>query len=196
MKKALMVSVGMFWLPLSALSLHGQSNQSVNVELANIREDVRLLSQRVGEFQLRIEMLEKENGDLRARTANQNYATITQLNEAIAELNRAAKASDASTKAEILQQVSGQLEKLGKQTNAALDSIAKSTAAPRSPVTAPTFSEDYPKEGVSHVVQKGESLGSIAKLYGARQQDIINANKISDASKIQVGQKLFIAGGK
>jgi LysM repeat protein len=172
--------------------------QSAAVEFANMREDVRLLTQRLGELQLRVEQLERENGDLKAKSAGaaQSYATIAQLNEAIADLNRAIKAGNAATKAETLQQVSVQMEKLAERTNAALASIAKG-GGPRGPAAAPaTFSDDFPKEGVPHVVQTGDSLSSIARKYGAKTQDIINANKISDASKIQVGQTLFIPGGK
>jgi len=36
----------------------------------------------------------------------------------------------------------------------------------------------------------------LARRTGARVQDIINANKITDPAKIQVGQTLFIPGGK
>jgi LysM repeat protein len=93
-----------------------------------------------------------------------------------------------------LQHVSTQLEKLGKQTNAALDSLAKSQAT--RPAVQTSFSEEYPKDGVSYTVQKGDSLASIAKKTGAKQQDIVNANKISDPSRITVGQTLFIPGGK
>ena len=86
------------------------------------------------------------------------------------------------------------LEKLGKQTNAALDALAKSQAA--RPAVQTNFAEDYSKEGISYTVQKGDSLASIAKKTGAKQQDIINANKLSDPSRIAVGQTLFIPGGK
>jgi LysM repeat protein len=184
-------------LVFSAQALHAQS---AAVEFANMREDVRLLTQRVGELQLRVEQLEKENSELRARTAGaaQSYATLAQLNEAIADLNRTIRAGDAAAKAETLQQVAAQMEKLAARTNAALESLARSagTTSRGSGPAAPVFSDDFPKEGVPHVVQMGESLSAIARKYGARQQDIINANKITDASKIQVGQTLFIPGGK
>jgi LysM repeat protein len=36
----------------------------------------------------------------------------------------------------------------------------------------------------------------IARKTGARAQDIINANKLADPSRIQAGQVLFIPGGK
>jgi LysM repeat protein len=91
-----------------------------------------------------------------------------------------------------------QMEKLAARTNAALDSLARGagTGGRAGTAAAPAFSDDFPKEGVPHVVQMGESLSSIARKYGAKQADIINANRISDASKIQVGQTLFIPGGK
>jgi LysM repeat protein len=193
-KSAFLFILGLLWVPYGSLCA-----QSAAVEFANMREDVRLLTQRVGELQLRLEQLEKENGDLRAKTAGaaQSYATLAQLNDAIADINRTIKAGDAATKAETLQQVGVQMEKLATRTNTALDSLARGIggrgAGPSAP---PTFSDDFPKEGVPHVVQTGESLSSIARKYGAKPQDIINANKITDASKIQVGQTLFIPGGK
>ena len=37
---------------------------------------------------------------------------------------------------------------------------------------------------------------AIAQKTGAKLQDIVNANKIADPTKIRVGQTLFIPGGK
>ncbi len=166
------------------------------IETANLREDVRGLSQRVGELMLRVEQLERENAELRQRTSNatQSYATVADLNQAVSELNRTIRTAAATAKSETLQQVSGQMEKLAQQTNAALDSLSKAQAT--RPAVATTFSESYPKEGVSYTVQKGDSLAVIARKTGAKAQDIVNANKISDPSRIVVGQTLFIPGGK
>ena len=86
------------------------------------------------------------------------------------------------------------MEKLAKQTNTALDSMAKGMAT--RPMVQPTFSESYPKEGVAYTVQKGDTLPAIAKKTGAKVQDIINANKIADPSRIVAGQTLFIPGGQ
>jgi LysM repeat protein len=172
------------------------AQNSPQVELANLREDVRGLVQRLGELALRIEQLERENTELRSRStmADKTYVTVAQLNEAIADVNRDIRTAVATSKSETLQQVSAQLEKLGKQTNAALDSLAKSQAT--RPVVQTAFSEEYPKQGISYTVQKGESLAAIAKKTGAKPQDIINANKLSDPSRISAGQTLFIPGGK
>lgn len=181
-------------------SVYGQT--SMATDLANLSEDVRGLKQRTNELQLRVEQLERENADLRGKAAD-HYATVAQLNDAVAEMNRSIKASAATTKSETLQQVSVQMEKLANQTNAAIESLASginvhnaaaSTATPRPAQT--TFSDNYPKEGINYTVQKGETLAVIARKTGAKQQDIINANKLSDPSKIHAGQSLFIPGGK
>lgn len=166
------------------------------MEFANLREDVRGLTQRVGELSLRVEQLERENADLRQRAsaATLSYATVAQLNEAVADLGRALKGAIAASKSETLEQVAAQMAKLGAQTNAALDSLAKAQAT--RPAVQTTFSDNFPKEGVSYTVQKGDSLASIAKKTGAKQQDIVNANKLADPDKLVVGQTLFIPGGK
>jgi LysM repeat protein len=182
----------------AALAQNGATGGgSLQFDVANLREDVRGLTQRVGELGLRVEQLERENAELRraSAAATKSAAAFTQqFNDTVADLTTTIKSAVAGSKTETLQQVGAQMEKLAKQTNTALDSLAKSLAT--RPVVQATFSEDYPKEGTSYTVQKGDSLASIAKKTGAKQQDIINANKLSDPSRITVGQTLVIPGGK
>jgi LysM repeat protein len=83
------------------------------------------------------------------------------------------------------------MEKLANETQAAINALAKG-AATRPAVSTPAFVDDYPKEGVSYTVQRGDTLSSIAHKTNARMQDIINANKIADPTRLQVGQTLFI----
>jgi len=170
---------------------------SPQVELANLREDVRGLVQRVGDLALRVEQLERENADLRRKSADgtRAFATVAQLNEAVADLNRTLKSSVVASQNETLQIVSTQLEKLGRQTNAALDALAKAQTV-RPITTQPATPDERAKDAGSYTVQKGDSLALIAKKTGAKQQDIVAANKISDPSLIKVGQTLIIPGGK
>jgi LysM repeat protein len=181
-----------FWFLAPVLGLMISATGFAQVELANLREDIRGLTQRVGELSLRIEQLERENGELHAksRSADKNYVTLVQLNEAVADLNRVVKSTVATSKTETLQHVATQMEKLAKQTNSALEALGKNQAS--RPAGNSSFTEDYPKEGVSYTVQKGDTLAVIAKKTGAKQQDIINANKISDPARIILGQTLFI----
>jgi LysM repeat protein len=179
-------------LSLAAVTVRGQSS----VDFANLREDVRLLSQRVGELSLRVEQLERENAQLRAQTAGsgRDYATLAQLNEAVAEINRVIKASVSSSRTETLETVSRRMDQLAQQTDAAIQALAKG-GGPRA-VAAQSFTGEFPKEGISYTVQKGDTVAIIAKRTGARAADIINANKLTDPSLIFVGQVLFIPGGK
>ena len=162
-------------------------------EIGSLRQDVMLLNQRVGELSMSVEQLNRENDSLKS-IARQNFVTMDQLNRAISDINRTMQGSLLEQRRDILAQVAAQLEKLGKQTNAALDSMAKNQAT--RPVVQTTFSEDFPKEGVNYTVQAGDTLAVIAKTNNAKVQDIINANKISDPTKIRVGQTLFIPQGK
>ncbi len=169
--------------------------QNPQLELANLREDVRGLTQRVGELSLKVEQLERENSDLRRNAkAADKFVSAAQLREAVDELNRSLRLALAAARVETQQQFNAQLEKLAKQTNDALDSLAKGQAA--RPAVQTTFAEDYPKEGIRYTVQKGDTLAIIAKKTGAKQHDIINANKLADPSRITVGQTLFIPGAK
>lgn len=183
-------------LASGAMAAAAFAQNSPQFEIANLREDVRGLTQRVGELTLRLEQLERENAELRQRssTSDKSYATLAQLNAAVSDVAQNIRTAVAGAKADTLQHVSAQLEKLAKQTNAALESLAKSQAG--RPAVQTTFSDDFPKEGISYTVQKGDSLAAIAKKTGAKQQDIVNANKITDPSRIVVGQTLFIPGGK
>jgi len=188
------------------LSSIGPTQARGQTELADLREDVHGLSQRVNELTLRVEQLEHENSELQAKVAraegNKEMITAAQLNGAVADINASIASAVAASRSEILQQVATQMEVLDKQTNAALDSLAKAGPAPQvrttaaTPIPKPAFGDTYSKEGVSYTVAKGDTVGLIAKKTGAKAQDIIDANKLLDPSRIQAGQVLFIPGGK
>jgi LysM repeat protein len=168
--------------------------QSLAIEVANLREDVRMLAQRVGELSLNVEHLQRENQSLRnqAESGNQAYATLSQMNSAIAELKRANNAALADQKRETISQVSQQIDQLAKQMQAAIDALSRGST-PSSAGKTLVFTDDFSKEAVAmHTVATGDTLSSIAKKYGASVRDIQNANKIADPTRIQVGQTLFI----
>lgn len=158
-------------------------------EVAALRNDVNLLNHRVGELTGTIEDLRRDNAQLQSR-ANQSYVTVAQLNEAIAEMNRTLQSGLAANKREVLQQVATQMERLGKQTQGALDALARGQAT--RPAVATDFKEDFPRQGVNYTVQAGDTLSGIAQKLNARVPDIVNANKLADPSKLRVGDTLFI----
>lgn len=171
--------------------------------LGAISQEVELLRQQVGQLQLTVEALQREVSETRAAAGRQNYATVKQLNDSIADLNRLIKDSGAATKADTLRTVSAQMDKLVKQTNDALADMAKNVNAGRRSAgntttvkPPPTFSDNYPKEGVSYTVQPGDTIGKIAQKTGSKVRDIINANRIADETKLMIGQVLFVPGAK
>ncbi|MEN9841152.1 MAG: hypothetical protein RL376_952, partial [Verrucomicrobiota bacterium] len=111
-------------------------------------------------------------------------------------LSRDIQTAKTSTKTEVLAVVGTQMENLARQTNAALDSVTRSRTAAAAPAAPVAFSDNFPKEGVSYTVAAGDTVSRIAAKTGAKVSDIVNANKLADPTKIQVGQVLFIPGGK
>jgi len=190
---------------LPANTLHAQN---IVVDVANMRQELELLRQRVGKLELDVESLQRENTELRntaETTAKRNYVTVDKLNQAIADLNRAIK----DAKADTLARVKTEMDNLTKQSNAALaDMAAKVNAATQRAATtttttggkaagaAPVFSENYPKEGITYTVVAGDSIDKIARKTGAKSQDIRNANKIANERSLMPGQVLFIPGGR
>jgi LysM repeat protein len=46
--------------------------------------------------------------------------------------------------------------------------------------------------GIYHTVKRGQTLWNISKMYNVKLEQIVKANKIPDASKINAGQSIFI----
>ncbi len=67
------------------------------------------------------------------------------------------------------------------------------------PASAPKSAEVRPARGaeaVTHTVQAGESLGTIARKYQVTVAELAAANTITDPAKIRAGQQLVIPGFK
>ena len=187
------VLVGVF----SSVSLVAQSSE-LRVSVANMSQDISLLSQQLRALHLEIESLQRENERLRARieqlsSGKTTQAQIATLNDAIDTLRQEYRRADEAQKAQIIAEVSRQINSLARETQSALQSMAKvmgSTPSVEAPVH---FSEDYPKTGKPYVVQKGDTLSGIARKHGSTIKHIQNANKIvNPARDLLVGETIFI----
>ncbi|MFA6424159.1 MAG: M23 family metallopeptidase [Candidatus Magasanikbacteria bacterium] len=53
-----------------------------------------------------------------------------------------------------------------------------------------------PASGVMHVVKKGDTLLRIAKVYGAKVEDIVQFNNLDEGGKdLRIGEKIMVPGG-
>ncbi len=57
-------------------------------------------------------------------------------------------------------------------------------------------SRNLSQRGVSHVVEKGQTLWNIARTYGVPVKQICQANELKSSHRIKEGQKIWIPGAK
>jgi LysM repeat protein len=77
---------------------------------------------------------------------------------------------------EIVADLSNKIQTIAEKQRAAAEQAAKSAQ----------------KSGYNHVVEAGQTISAIAQAYKVTPASIMKANKITDPTKIRVGQKLFI----
>lgn len=180
-------------------ALHAQGATTDNrLQIANLTQDVRIMAQRLGQLEVRLEQLERENAELKKQLVDKKELDrrINQLNTTLqASLNRMRQELDAaseSQRAAIITAVSKQINDLAEQTQKTIDALADYVGHQGSAIPAIQFSDDYPKTGIRYEVKPGDSLARIAAQHNVPVRDIINANRLTNPDRIQVGQNLFI----
>lgn len=108
----------------------------------------------------------------------------TKMNALPGIITRAVDAGRESSSAEIRRAVADSESRMNRKISEASLSRASSPSSSSGPLVAGEFYE--------HVVESGQTLSEIARAYGVAQSEIIKATGIKDASKIRVGQKLYI----
>jgi LysM repeat protein len=169
-----------------------------NVQVANLKQDLELISRELTGLRSEVELLRRENAQLRvvvdsfSKKANSDQgisaAQVLQINSRLSSLEKRVQANTES-QATIQSRVNQQMQELIKQMNDGFETVSKSTATP---TPAKTFSTDYPQKGFVHKVEKGETVSSIAKKYESKVKWIIDANQIADPTKVFVGKELFV----
>jgi LysM repeat protein len=69
--------------------------------------------------------------------------------------------------------------------------IGESTPSPATPAAA-AGATPHPAGANTHIVARGETLTSIAKMYRVSVEELQNANHIEDGRKLQAGQTIMI----
>lgn len=176
-------------LPASMLLTGCAALQEQRAELQEQREDVLIVQDDTRRLRGRVEALEQEverlTQQLSALGSEQSRAVQSQMqgvNTSLDDMQRRIRTLEASREAdrkEIVESVSKRVADIVNKQQPR----RTTSSAPRKQIS---------NEGYEHEVQPGETLSAIAKAYGARSDEIMQANGLESADKLRVGQKLFI----
>ena len=179
-------------------SLGFSSFGDITIRVANLKQDMELVSRELAGLRTEVELLRRENAQLKIQVEQSslkhstNSGASTQVLQSISEriqsienrLNQNEKSQS------ILQKnIESKIKDLISQMNKGFDQVQSS---PSNSSPAPSFNQDYPQKGFVHVIEKGETISSIAKKYSSQTKWIINANQIIDPKKVFVGKELFV----
>lgn len=189
-------------LALTAVPVSAQSSSSdLRKQVANLTQDVNALRGLVGSLRIEVETLQRENAKLRASVQQATAANtagtgiLRQVDARIAAVKAELLREDAETRKDVIASVKKQIDSLAAQVQESLRKIAGATSgggsAPAGP--PPSFSEDYPKDGVMYLVEPGDTLSEIASKLSSRVSWIRDANKIVNASRdLRAGETIFV----
>ncbi|MBE6413049.1 MAG: LysM peptidoglycan-binding domain-containing protein [Verrucomicrobiaceae bacterium] len=186
MKKYILFTV------LATLSINAWAQNSTI--LIDLRQDVNLMRREVGELRLEVEQLRSENEQLKKLVDKLRSSSIgsESVRSQVSSVKASVSAQNEALKREIIARVKKDIDALAEQTNSAIQKLAKAVSATPQIATPKTFSDNYPKTGITYKVKSGDSVSKIARANGSRIQWILDANQIGDPKDLRVGAEIFI----
>jgi LysM repeat protein len=167
---------GMFAVTAQAPLRAGQAEPNVAQSLAIIDERLKQLSQQIEALQFDQQQMQKQIVDLQAQ---------------VVELQRPATAGSATDLQALEAKIKASDDAREKDKQAILDAVAKEIAAIGGHTTSGSATTSPTGDGREYVVQKGDTLTSIAKANGVTVAQLKKANNLS-TDALQTGQKLVI----
>jgi len=168
-------------------------------DLRVIQEENRRIFGRMDDLERQIAELNQRQNQMASQAPRDASQEVRQLQSRIEGLERGM--AQWETQQRVL--LERNQDNLVKEVNAILterlramtprDPPRNATTNNRPAATAPAPStESLPTTGFNHVVKEGETISALAVAYTSKSDWIMRANNITDASKVRVGQKLFI----
>jgi LysM repeat protein len=90
--------------------------------------------------------------------------------------------------------LSQEILKLEQQISHFRPGVMIGESTPAAPMPGVTVGSPHPAAGNTHIVARGETLTSIAKMYKVTVDELQTANHIEDGRKLQAGQTIIIPG--
>jgi len=153
----------------------GQAEPNVAQSLAIIDERLKQLSQQIEALQFDQQQMQKQITDLQAQVVELHRAATVSATD-VQALEAKIKDSDAARE---------------KDKQAILDAVAKEIAAIGGHTNSGGATPSPTGDGKEYIVQKGDTLTSIAKANGVTVAQLKKANNLT-TDTLQVGQKLVI----
>lgn len=168
---------------LCATSAFGQRTISpASQAFAQQAQALREIQYSLQALSAKVEALEQQQFTLASRLAalerGGNAATKDDLAALRADFD-ALKNEQGKMRGEIVSDLSNKIKTIAEKQRAAAAAAAEQQRAVQ-------------KSGYTHVVEAGQTISAIAQAYKVSAASIMKANKIKDATKIRVGQELFI----
>ena len=165
------------------------------------REDMMILQDKLNKvtgkmegLELEVQRLDRELETLRRSQSNVTQGQVQALERSLSDLDHRLGALDsarAKDRQEIIDSLSGKIAKLMSSATANTGAgTRKGSGKTTPPKTGGKTTEG--QTGYEHTVKQGESLSAIATVYGVTSKAIMDANNMTNAHKLHVGQKLFI----
>ena len=169
---------------------------NANVQLANLKQDMELVSRQLAGLRTEVELLRRENAQLRVSVEQLSRHQSSTASSGSAKQDVRLQALESRATQSEKEQVALQqnfdkkIKELIAEMNKVISQVNKPSKVSSSP--APSFSNDYPQNGFVHKVERGETVSGIAQKYKSRVKWIIDANRIADTTKVFVGKELFV----
>ena len=183
-------------LCLLSVSWSSSLSGNPNVQLANLKQDMELVSRELAGLRTEVELLRRENAQLRVSleqlTRRQNSTANDGGTRQDARLQALESRATRSEKEQVAlqQNLDKKIKELIAEMNKVISQVNKPSGGNFTPV--PSFSDNYPQKGFVHKVERGETVSSIAQKHKSKVKWIIDANQIADPTKVFVGKELFV----
>ncbi|PWM30523.1 MAG: hypothetical protein DBX55_04445 [Verrucomicrobia bacterium] len=166
-----------------------------NVAIADMQQDISLMRREIADLKTEVEQLRREAQSMAQRLAKYERASSAGESAAIqiAGVRSQTASQMEAMKREIVEQVRKDIEALANQTNRQMSKLADAVGKVPQQEVQKTFSEDYPKTGITYTVKSGDYLTKIARENNSRVKWIQDANRIADPSRgLRAGDQIFI----
>lgn len=186
--------VSMFGLVL----LPGFAHGDITIRVANLKQDMELVTRELAGLRTEVELLRRENAQLKVQVEQFNRKQSSNAGVSSGALQRMSDrvltiesrlSRNEKTQIDLQNGIESKMGNLISKVNKGFEQVSSSTLKS---TPTPTFNQDYPQNGFVHKVERGETVSSIAKKYSSKTQWIIHANQIVDPKRVFIGKELFI----